>query len=79
MPRPVSRPIHFVFYISPDEKDTLEAIIKEGSMSRAADRLNARPSTLSMRLRRLRMRYQKAKEFIEAVDYYKRKMPGRYL
>ena len=67
------------YYLSEKEKDVLEGILKEGSISKAAKRLGISDSTAAMRLRRLKDRYAKAKDFIEAVDYYKRKMPGRYM
>lgn len=73
------RALTLIFYLTDNEKDVLEGILKEGSITRAAERLNVSTATASMRLRRLRDRYNKAKEFIEAVDFYKRKMPGRYL
>ena len=67
------------YYLSEKEKDVLEKILKEGNLSKAAKALGISESTASMRMRRLKDRYSKAKEFIEAVDYYKRKMPGRYI
>ena len=67
------------YYLSEKEEDVLEGILKEGSISKAAKRLGISDSTAAMRLRRLKDRYAKAKDFIEAVDYYKRKMPGRYM
>lgn len=71
--------VTLVFHMTEKEKETVEAVLKEGGLTRAAGVLGISPTTASMRLRRLMHRYHKAKDFIETVDYYRRKMPARYL
>ena len=57
----------------------MKMLVKWRTLQDAAKEIGVSKAAASMRLRRVRMRYQKAKEFIEEVDQFRKKLPSRYL
>jgi IS30 family transposase len=66
----------FSFYITRKEREALEAYIKTGgNMTEAAEYLGIAVSTLSDRIKRWRIRYYDAKDFILECDRYIARLP----
>jgi len=69
----------FEFYISERERELLDALVKLKNLSDACKFIGIKKSTGSMRMRRLRDRYNRAKAFIREYEDYRRQLPTRYL
>ena len=68
-----------VFFLSDKEAELMTMLVKWRTLQDAAKEIGVSKAAASMRLRRVRMRYQKAKEVIEEVDQFRKKLPSRYL
>lgn len=67
------------FYITDKERELLEALVKEKTMTWAARSLGMSKSAASMRIRRLKDRRIKAESFLDEVGRYKKRLPSRFL
>lgn len=66
-------------YISEKERQVLELIQGGKSLTEASSILHISKQTASMRLRALRERYQKAKNFVATYERERAKIPTKYL
>ncbi len=65
--------------ITGKEKDLLTLLGKGRTVTDAATELRITKQSASQRLRRLRFRYQSARDFCDDYERARAKMPGRYL
>jgi DNA-binding NarL/FixJ family response regulator len=67
------------FYISDKEYDVLRLLQEGKSATQAAQELHVTKAAVSMRLRAIRVRYIRAKEFVAKYEAERVKIPTRYL
>jgi len=65
--------------ITHKEKQVLDYVVKLGTLTEACRQLGIKKTTGSSRIRRLKDRYLKARDFVDDYERYQRKMPGRFL
>jgi len=67
------------FYLTDLEREVLEKLAELGDMKTVAVVLGLKESVVRQRLYRLRLRYQKAREFCREVERYKARMRVKWL
>ena len=66
-------------YISDKERDVIEFLIQGKTITETAKELHISKASASERLRNLRERYRRAKEFVLAYEKFRSQIPTRYL
>lgn len=65
--------------VTEKERDLLQLMAKHRTMTEACRELGLKKQTGSQRLRRLKDRYQRARDFCDDYERWRSKLPGRYL
>lgn len=65
--------------MSEKEREVIELLQQGKTVTEASDALGITKQTASMRLRALRERYRRAKEFVTTYEQERAKIPTRYL
>jgi len=61
------------------ERETLEAIIAEGSIKKAAEKLGVKRNTLSQRILRMKLKEHRYQSWLDEYRRLKLRMPLKYV